>query len=90
MSSELETLDQIVESPLPLAVVRRFYSDDGTFAVGIHALLRNGDVRLTSGGVEVPSWRWRELFEAGAVYEETSRFRLEITDKGIRTLGSEN
>ncbi len=67
---------------MPLEVIRGLYPDDQTFSVAVHALLRNGDVRLLSDGVEVPRWRWRELFEAGGVTQELPRLRLEITDQG--------
>jgi hypothetical protein len=82
MSLELETLDQLLGGDMPLAVIRGLYPDDETFAVGIHALLRNGDVRLFCEETEVPQWRWRELFQAGGVDEEMPRLRLEITDQG--------
>lgn len=84
MSREIETLDQLLCGDLPLQVIRGLYPDDKTFAVAIHALLRNGDVRLLSDGAEVPQWRWRDLFEAGAVTEEMPRLRLDITDQGVR------
>jgi hypothetical protein len=86
MSLELETLDQISEGGLPLQVVRDFYPDDKTFTAAIHALLRNGDVRLLSEGAEVPRWRWRELFDEGCVTNEMPLLRLELTDQGVRTL----
>ncbi|MFM9862120.1 MAG: hypothetical protein ACKVRO_00815 [Micropepsaceae bacterium] len=90
MSRELDTLDQISEGGLPLQVVRRLYPDEKPFAVAIHALLRNGDVQLLSDGVEVPRWRWRELFEEeDEVTKELPRLRLQITDKGARTLYGE-
>ena len=82
MSLELETLDQLLGGDMPLAVIRGLYPDDKTFTVGIHALLRNGDVRLFCEGKEVPQWRWRELFQACGVTEEMPRLRLEITDQG--------
>lgn len=84
MSLERETLDQILDSDLPLQVIRNLYPDDKTFGVAIHALLRNAHVRLTSDGVEIPRWRWRELFEAGGATEEMPRLRLEITEQGAR------
>ena len=84
MSLERETLEQVFNSDMPLSVIRDFYPDDKTFAIAMHALLRNGDVRLVSDGVEVPRWRWRELFEAGGIKKELSRFRLEITEQGAR------
>lgn len=86
MSLERETLDQISEGGLSLQVVRNFYPDHETFIKGIRGLLRNGDVRLLSEGVEVPRWRWRELFDAGGVRKEMPRLHLEIADQGARTL----
>ncbi len=84
MSLVLETLDQLLCSDMPLSVIRGLYPDDGTFAVAIHSLLRNGDIRLFSDGSEVPEWRWRELFKAGGFLQEMPWLRLEITDKGAR------
>jgi hypothetical protein len=83
MSLERETLDQVVDSDMPLTVIRNLYPHDKAFAVAIYALLRNGDVRLLLDGVEVPQWRWRELFEESGVTEEMTRLRLAITDKGV-------
>ena len=83
MSFELETLDQLLGGDMPLAVIRGLYPDDKSFAGGIHALLRCGDVRLFSDdGSEVPRWRWRELFDAGGFQHEMHRLRLDITNQG--------
>ena len=83
MSPEIETLDQLICGCMTLQIIRRVYPDDNAFAVGIHGLLRNGDVRLLSEGAEVPQWRWRELFEDGG-WRELSRLELTLTEQGAR------
>ena len=86
MSAELETLDQLLGGDMPLQIIRGVYPDDKTFAIGIHALLRNGDVRLFFQGTEVPQWRWRALFEAGEVTFEIAKFKLALTSQGARRI----
>jgi hypothetical protein len=61
VSPELETLDQLLGGDLPLAVIRTVYPDDGGFVRGMAGLLAGGDIPLLADGVEVPSWRWREV-----------------------------
>jgi hypothetical protein len=90
MAYVLETLDQLLCGDLPLGVVRGLYPDHRTFAVSVHALLRDGNVRLHRDGVEVAQWRWRELFEAGVVVEEMPYLRLELTEKGARFIAGES
>ena len=83
MSPELDTLDQLLGSDLPLSVIGAIYPDDLTFTRSIHAMLRGGDVRLVSaGGADVRPWRWRELFVDGKVWEEFSHFTLSATEQG--------
>jgi hypothetical protein len=84
LSPELETLDQLLGGAMSLAVIRGLYSDDASFAQSVHALLRAGDVQLISKGVQVPQWRWRELFTEGRVFPELSQFELAATEQGVR------
>jgi hypothetical protein len=85
MSPELETLDQLLGGNLTLAVVRTFYSDEHAFARGVLGLVSCGDVRLlTTKGVEVPTYQWRELFIGGAVTGRVDELQLEITDQGAQ------
>jgi hypothetical protein len=78
MSPELETLDQLLGGDMPLAVIRTVYPDLNRFTGGMMGLLKDGQVRLFEGGVEVSSWRWRE-----ALSGSLADFRVQITDKGI-------
>jgi hypothetical protein len=88
MSPELETLDQLQAGDLPLAIVRKVYPDTETFSRGILGLLSSGDVSLfTTDDMEVPRWRWRELFVDGAVMSELDRLKLAITDQGAHRIG---
>jgi hypothetical protein len=87
MSSELETLDQLLGGALSLEIILRVYPDANAFQRGVHGLLSNGDVRLLADdGVEVPSWRWRELFIEGGVTKELDQLKLDITEQGVRKI----
>jgi hypothetical protein len=86
LSPELETLDQLLGGAMSLAVIRRLYPDDASFAQSIHALLRAGDVQLISQDVRVPQWRWRELFTEGRVLSDLSQFELDATEPGVRRI----
>jgi hypothetical protein len=87
MTPELDTLDQLLGSDLPLALVRGLYPDACSYRQGILGLLSCGDVSLvTSDGVLVPAWRWRELFADGGDTEEIPSMLLSITDQGVRRI----
>ena len=83
MSPELETLDQLLTGPLPLAIIRRVFPDSDAFTRGVLGLLTSGDVRLLENESqnEVPGWRWRELFIDGNVIQMLGNFELHITDQ---------
>jgi hypothetical protein len=69
---------------LSLEIILRLYSDTEAFQRGVHGLLSNGDVRLLAeDGVEVPSWRWRELFIEGGVMKALNDLKLDITEEGV-------
>lgn len=85
MSPELETLDQLLGGVLSLDIILRLYPDTEAFQRGVHGLLSGGDVRLlTDEGVEVPPWRWRELFIEGGVMQALDHLMLDLTDQGAR------
>ena len=87
MSPELETLDQLLGSDLPLGIVLRLYSDAAAFKRGVLGLITSGDVRLfTNDDAEVPSWRCRVIFAEGTVMEEMERMKLRITPQGVRRI----
>jgi hypothetical protein len=62
MSLELETLDQLLGGDLTPAVVRGLFETDERFVRAVLAMLDAGEFRLYASGVEVPSWRWRDIF----------------------------
>ena len=85
MSAELETLDQLAGGDLRLSIIRGLYPDDSAFTLGVLGLLSCGDVRLlTADAIEVPAWRWRELFAEGSVLKELDRYLLTVTDQGAK------
>ena len=84
MSPELETLDQLLGGNRPLESVLDLDPDSGAFRDGVPALLSCGDVRLpTSEGLQVPEWRWRELFNEGTISNELGALRLGITEQDV-------
>jgi hypothetical protein len=87
MSSELETLDQLLGGNLSLNVVRMLYPDEEAFSRGVLGLLSCGDVRLlATDGAEVPRWQWQELFVDGAIRGKLEQLQLQITDQGIQRI----
>jgi hypothetical protein len=71
-----------------LSIIRRLYQDDTAFTRGVVGLLSSGDVCLiTNDGSDVPQWRWREIFIAGASLDELSDLKLKITGQGISKVG---
>jgi len=87
MSPELETLDQLLGNDLPLGIVLRIYPDESAFKRGVLGLITGGDVNLfTNDDVEVPSWRYRELFDDGIVMLQMERMKLRITPQGARRI----
>jgi hypothetical protein len=89
VSPELDTLDQLQGSNMPLSVVRLVFQDDSRFASSIHEMLLCGDVclRKKKRGDLIPPWRWRELFSDSAWLGEQSRLLLELTEQGARRVG---
>ena len=84
-SPELETLDQLLSGDLSLTVIRELYPDNDTFLRGVHSLLQAGDARLMScKQLEVPKWRFRELFLKGTVFDELAQLVLQLTALGAR------
>jgi hypothetical protein len=88
MTPELETLDQLQGSDLPLEIILRLFPDAEAFRRGVMGLIACGDVRLmTVGGIEVPTWRNRELFVDGIVMQEMRNLKLSITERGVGRIG---
>jgi len=53
----------------------------------VFGLLTSGDVcLLTIDHIDVPSWRWRELFIDGNAMKELENMSLKITAQGARRI----
>jgi len=77
---ELETLDQLIGSDMPLTVIATLYSTAEAFHQGVQGLLSCGDVLLMDAdGNAVPEWRWREIFAPGVPTQQLGQFRLRVT-----------
>jgi hypothetical protein len=84
MSSELETLDQLLGGDLPLKVVMQLYPDADAFRRGVLGLIADGDVCLLGADyTEVPHWRCRKLFAGDTEMQEMERMKLRITAQGV-------
>lgn len=87
MSPELETLDQLIGGDLSLGIVLSLYPDAAAFKRGVLGLIKSGDVQLlTIGDVEMPAWRYQELFANGAIMQELDLMKLRITDQGAQRI----
>lgn len=87
MSPELDTLDQLLGSDLPLMVVRQLYPDGHAFVRGVLGLLSGGDVNLLTADRSVaPAWRWKKLLTANKTTRGVADMRLSITDQGARRI----
>lgn len=85
MSPEMETLDQ--GGDLALSVVRELYPDDAAFRQAVVSLLTAGDIRLlASHGIEVPSWKWRDIFSTLSAGSEFGHLKVRITKQGVRRI----
>jgi hypothetical protein len=86
-SPELDTLDQLCDGDMPLAVVRKIFDDEARFARAIAAMLDAKEIRLTNDDVDVPRWQWREMLT------NPDRWRLDqprvsITNIGTKRMGA--
>jgi hypothetical protein len=80
MSPELDTLDQLTGSDMPLSVIRAIFADDARFVRAIQQMLAKGEVRLLSiEGLELPAWQWHYVLSDS---EKVSDYRLSITERG--------
>jgi hypothetical protein len=84
-SPELETLDQLLACDMRLDIIAQLFPSSDAFIKGILGLLSCGDVNLLSvDGVEIPEWRWRELFRDAASLQELKGLKLRVTPQGTR------
>jgi hypothetical protein len=84
MSPELETLDQLLGGPMPLATIRTLYPDAEAFRAGVGGLLKTGEVLLCGANdAPLPAWQYREILGA----ESCPGLTLKITDKGAARIG---
>lgn len=62
LSPELQTLDQLECSDLPVEVIRGLDESEDHFLRAVVAMLRGGQIRVrTHGGDELPEWEWNTL-----------------------------
>ncbi len=87
MSSELETLDQLLGGDLPAFVIQGLFPDTDHFMAAMHAMLTAGEIRLlNTDHAAIPQWDWSR-----ALALQFDSLRFEITDTGadrIRHAGS--
>ena len=90
MSYSLEILDQLADgSPMKLAVLGGVASDRIRFREAVAALVATGDVSLSAAdGVEVPTWRAKELIRTGELWSEKDTYYLTLADRSAIHSGS--
>lgn len=87
MSPELETFDQLLGGDLSLEIISMLYPSADEFKRGILGLLSSGDVSLlTREEIEVPAYRWRELFSEAKLMHELHHLKLHLTVQGARRM----
>ena len=85
MSLELEVLDQLEGSDLPLAVVAALFPDESHARRALLAMLRAGDVKLLdANGADVSAGGLRELERQPAPWRTVAHYRLALTEAGAR------
>lgn len=84
VSPELETLDQLLGGDMPLAVIRRVYSDAAHFSRGLAGLLAAGEVSLVAAdGSVVPAWQWRVVLAT----DPPPSMAVSLTPAGAQRIG---
>ncbi|HET6323165.1 MAG TPA: hypothetical protein VFG04_00590 [Planctomycetaceae bacterium] len=82
-SIELETLDQLLGGPLPLATIRSLYDSHDHFVRAITAMLHTGQVRLLASGIDVANYRWPSVL-GNTDDQSEEQLYLEVTEAGAR------
>ncbi len=83
MTPELEVLEQVVDSDLPLNVIAGLFADRDHCCRAIRAMMNEGEVVvLDPEGRQVPIWRYRELEGDPAFWARGTPYRLSITEAG--------
>jgi len=88
LSPELETLDQLQGGgDLSLEVIVKLFPSFDDFRRGVLGLLSSGDVALIAqNGIEVPTWRWQQLFGQQRASELMSELHLKLTPQGSKRI----
>ena len=87
MTPELEVLEQIVDSDLPLNVIAGLFIDRDHCRRAIRAMLNEGEVLvLDPEGRPLPFWRYREMEGDPAFWARGTPYRMSITDAGAARL----
>jgi hypothetical protein len=83
MSPELEVLDQLLGSDLPLDVIAGLFPDQDHCRQSIQAMLFDGQIKIVDAeGVAIPDWRYRELQFQPDFWASGTPYRMSITDFG--------
>ena len=82
-SIELETLDQLLGGPLPLATIRSLYDSQDHFVRAITAMLHTGQIRLLANGIDVAKYRWPSVL-GNTDNQNDEPIYFEVTEAGAR------
>jgi hypothetical protein len=86
MSPELETLDQLQGSDMPVKTIRSLFPTDDKFLHSIKAMLASGEIQLLENGVSIPQWRFQDCLAAALSPENTNSITLSITKNGAKRI----
>ena len=87
MTPELEVLEQVVDSDLPLNVIAGLFAEQDRCRRAIRTMLNDGEVLvLDLEGRPLPFWRYRGLEGDPAFWAQGTPYRLSITDAGAARL----
>lgn len=85
MSPELDVLDQLLGTDLPLDLIAKLFPDAERCRRAIQAMLMEGQIRIVdSEGAAIPEWRYRELQYQPAFWGSGTPYRASITELGAK------
>jgi|GEM_PF-6763995 len=81
MAPELETLDQLQCSDMPVTVIRRLFPSDERYLAACTAMLAAAEIRLEVNGSEASPHEWE-----GVLKDPPIAAVMCITEKGLRRI----
>ncbi len=91
MPPELEVLEQVLDSELPLDVIAGLFIDQDRCRRAIRAMVSDGEVIVVGPeGLALPPWRYRELEGNPAFWARGTPYRLSITEAGADRIAGHN